>query len=143
MAFRQLFGVDHLQGKNGNVGIDTLEGKIVFVYFSAHWCPPCRGFTPVLSAFYEQVASKNAEIVFVSSDSDQSSFDGYYAEHPWLALPFELRDVKNTLCSKFGISGIPCLLVFGPDGKLLTNEGRRLVMNDRNGSQFPWPELGL
>merc|ERR550537_841046 len=27
--------------------------KFVLVYFSAHWCPPCRGFTPVLSEAYK------------------------------------------------------------------------------------------
>ena len=29
------------------------EKSLVLFYFSAHWCPPCRGFTPVLKDFYE------------------------------------------------------------------------------------------
>ena len=37
-----------LTSKEGNVPTASLvsEGKIVALYFSAHWCPPCRGFTP-------------------------------------------------------------------------------------------------
>ena len=34
----------------------ALAGKdIIMFYFSAHWCPPCRGFTPMLKDFYEVI----------------------------------------------------------------------------------------
>ena len=33
---------------------EALAGKeFICIYFSAHWCPPCRGFTPVLKDFYQ------------------------------------------------------------------------------------------
>ena len=36
---------------------EALAGKdIILIYFSAHWCPPCRGFTPILKDFYEVCA---------------------------------------------------------------------------------------
>ena len=48
--------------------------KSVALYFSAHWCPPCRGFTPVAGDFYKSVAATDAsafEVIFVSSDEGE------------------------------------------------------------------------
>lgn len=66
------------------------------LYFSAHWCPPCRGFTPKLNEIYTGMreAGKKIEIVFVSSDQDEGQFSEYYKDMSWLALAFENRDVK-------------------------------------------------
>ena len=44
-----------LQKADGaNASADCLNGKaVILIYFSAHWCPPCRAFTPMLKDFYE------------------------------------------------------------------------------------------
>ena len=44
-----------LQKADGsNAPANCLDGKaVVLIYFSAHWCPPCRAFTPMLKDFYE------------------------------------------------------------------------------------------
>ena len=35
---------------------EVLNNKeLVLFYFSGHWCPPCRRFTPMLKEFYEQL----------------------------------------------------------------------------------------
>ena len=55
--------------------------KIILLYFSAHWCGPCRQFTPRLVQFYNQYAAKyNFEVCFVSADHDEKSFLSYYEE---------------------------------------------------------------
>ena len=38
--------------------------KIICYYFSAHWCPPCRAFTPVLADFYAVRSLKNLLKIF-------------------------------------------------------------------------------
>ena len=82
---------------------DALSGKeVVGLYFSAHWCPPCRGFTPKLAEAYKGLVAGNKpiEIVFVSSDRDEAAFSEYFGEMPWLALPYSARDKKNELSKK-------------------------------------------
>ena len=84
--------------------LSSLKGEaVVGLYFSAHWCPPCKGFTPELAKKYAAIkeAGKKFEIVFVSSDRDEGAFKEYFAEMPWLALPYADRDAKNDLSKSF------------------------------------------
>ncbi len=91
-----LLGEHVLNKSNEKVNVKQhFAGKTVGIYFSAHWCPPCRGFTPVLAEFYNKHhQAKNFEIVFASSDRSEQDFAGYYAEMPWLTLDFKQRDLK-------------------------------------------------
>ena len=89
---------------------------------SAHWCPPCRGFTPQLAESYTRFKASShprrddLSIVFVSSDRTQEAFDEYFAEMPWLALPFAERELKAKLSSKFKVSGKADVGVRRPKG---------------------------
>ncbi|KAK7313094.1 hypothetical protein VNO77_37494 [Canavalia gladiata] len=121
--------LDFVIGKDGvKVPVSELKGKILLLYFSAHWCPPCRAFLPKLIDAYHKIKAKdNAfEVVFISSDMDQSSFDDFFAGMPWLALPFGDKR-KKFLSRKFKVSGIPMLVAIGSSGKTVTGEARDLV----------------
>jgi hypothetical protein len=71
----------------------------------------------------EAFAVHGLEIVFVSSDRDQASFDSYYASMPWLAVPFSsLSVLKQSLSATFGIQGIPSLVVLDAmSGEIVSN----------------------
>lgn len=120
------------------------KDEVIGLYFSAHWCPPCRGFTPKLVEFYKNVnkSAPKLKIIFVSSDRDQSSFDEYYGEMPWMALPFSERSRKDKLSGKCKVSGIPTLVLFDSEGNKLKTNGdvRALVAKDMQGADFPWPQ---
>ena len=122
---------EELDGKNGKVKLsEAKEAQLIGVYFSAHWCPPCRRFTPILSNFYKAAnhSEKQIEIIFVSFDRDEKGFKEYYDSMPWLSFPFKIKN-ENTmkLAQDFGIFGIPAFLVFGKDGKLVEYDGRMSV----------------
>jgi thiol-disulfide isomerase/thioredoxin len=118
--------------------MSSLSGKVVGFYFSAHWCPPCRGFTPVLAKIYNETKAQGHpfEIIFVSSDRQDSDFTSYFNTMPWLAIPFAERDVANRLKSAFQVRGIPALILLDAQGNVLTKDGRSAV---RNGWPFVAP----
>jgi len=121
----------------GSEIVEKVAGKPIGLYFSAHWCPPCRGFTPQLATWYKEGLSEKLEIVFVSSDKDQAAFDEYYKEMPWLALPFDKREEKDKLATACGVQGIPSLTILNADGTVLTHDGRGKATQDPKGEKFP------
>jgi len=111
------------------------------IYFSAHWCGPCRQFTPQLIKTYHKLKAdgKKFEVVFVSSDNDQKMFDEYFKEMPWLAIPYSESSRRSALDGHFEIEGIPTfILVDGATGKVISKNARASVVSDPEGKDFPW-----
>jgi len=63
------------------------KGYVICLYFSAHWCPPCKSFTPILANFYKEINrdKKRLEIIFMSMDKTEQEFKNYFSTMPWLA----------------------------------------------------------
>lgn len=140
-AFATLIGNDFVNNQGQKLTADALKGKVFGIYFSAHWCPPCRGFTPELVKTYNLLKSQNKpfEIVFCSSDHDAGSFQGYYKTMPWLALPYADRKRKAIWDEHFQVEGIPTLVLLdGTTGEVITKNGRAAVGMDPTGKDFPW-----
>ncbi|CAO2036430.1 unnamed protein product [Urochloa humidicola] len=108
----QLAGVESLLS-NGvkEVPLSSIDGKTICLFFSAHWCMPCRNFTPKLLQIYTmlQNTGKNIEIIFISLDHDETSFLDNFKSMPWLALPFN-TSLRRKLCNHLGIEHIPALI---------------------------------
>ncbi|EDO35242.1 predicted protein [Nematostella vectensis] len=116
---------------------EAVKGKVIAVYFSAHWCPPCRQFTPILKDFYEELGGEEGDlvIIFVSSDRDEAPMKDYFNNHhgDYLAVPFRDDALKNALKAEAGVTGIPCLAIFNEEGKLLRKDGRSDVAACKGG----------
>ena len=109
-----------MDSKGKEVSANVLAGKTVGIYFSAHWCPPCRTFTPNLVKFRDK-NKRNFEVVFVSSDRNTKAQMDYMKETDmkWFTLPHR-SDAANALAKKFEVRGIPALIIVSEDGKTIT-----------------------
>ena len=92
---KNLLGDRLQETKGASIVVESLTNcKVVGLYFSAHWCPPCRAFTPMLAQWYKENKRDDFEIVFISSDRDEAGFNDYFDTMPWKALPFADREKK-------------------------------------------------
>ena len=94
------------------VNSENLEGKIIGLYFSAGWCPPCRTFSPTLKEFREQ-NKEDFEVVMISADRNLDEQLQYMqsAKMTWPALPAGSYEANN-LYSILKYGGYPPLLSF-------------------------------
>nr|AZL94448.1 transposase [Nephromyces sp. MMRI]AZL94449.1 transposase [Nephromyces sp. MMRI] len=125
---KQNFG-DKLRSRNGlSVLTSSITAEVIGIYFSAHWCPGCKTFTPILSNVYNtaQKSNKSFEIIYVSHDRSSAQFEEYYKTMPWLALPFD-STLKSILSSKHQIKGIPTLILTKRDGTIISNNKKDVL----------------
>jgi len=127
-ALRELVKGDLVSLRNGALGHfddEELEKKkLIALYFSAHWCAPCRKFTPELVDYYNRVATQHPEfeIVFVSFDKSQFAMETYMREAnmPWPAIDFQKLKGKDAI-RKYAGDGIPCLILVDATGKVISS----------------------
>ena len=123
--------------------VDTataLNGKMVALYFSASWCGPCKAFTPHLVKFYKKNAkANNFAVVFISRDKNAAAMKAYMksAKMPWYAVPFN-GSTRDDLAKELKVRGIPTLVLFDANGKLVSENIRWDVMLLGNKAFAAW-----
>ncbi len=121
----------------------TLGNKIVGIYFGARWCGPCQTFTPGLVNFRNQ-NSEFFEVVFSSSDTSLSEQLKYMKEKKMNFPAVQCRtQASSFLSNKFGIRGIPALVIISPkDGSVITANGRSDVTSRPGTCLADWINKG-
>ena len=122
-----------INNEHDKINIDNK--KIIGLYFSASWCPPCRKFTPILSTFYEDLIEyyDDIEIIYISSDKTNIEFNEYRENMPFPALSYEYRDKKEELVKKYNVDKIPTLIFIDTNGNIITKDGKKII-EDSNGN---------
>ena len=109
--------------------------KQICLYFGAQWCDPCREFVPELLKAYK-ASDGSVEIIYYSYDRKRSQCKEYTDEKmDWLIAPYEDKTTKSNLVIKYGLPGIPALIIIDDKGELITSGGRTYV---EDGGKLPY-----
>ena len=107
---------------------EDYAGKTVLIDFWATWCGPCRGEIPNVKKLYAYYHEKGFEIIGISSDRDVETLKKFIEkeEMPWKQMMRDKALVADgqTMGEYYGVTGIPTMILIGPDGKVVTVNAR-------------------
>jgi thiol-disulfide isomerase/thioredoxin len=96
---------------------DDYRGRVVLVDFWATWCGPCRKEMPHVKELYEKRQADGLAVVGISVDKDQAALAQYLEENQ-IAWETVAGDETQKLAKKYGVRGIPTMVVVDRQGKI-------------------------
>lgn len=96
------------------------DGHYLLVDFWASWCGPCIRQTEVLKELYNKYKDKGLDVLGVAVWDKPEDTEAAIRNHN---LPWEsILDAQTIPTELYGISGIPCIMLIGPDGTILSRD---------------------
>jgi thiol-disulfide isomerase/thioredoxin len=100
------------------VSLASLKGKVVLLDFWATWCGPCKAAMPSIQKLHEKYEGRAVAILGVNTwEQGPANVAQKYMEKNKFTYGLLLQG--DGLATAYGISGIPTLVLIGPDGKII------------------------
>ncbi len=94
------------------------RGRAILIDFWATWCGPCRKSIPAMRPLRKKLASKDIVYIYLTGPSSPEK-EWRETLSQMTGVHFRLTEEQwKTLCSSYGITGIPAYLVISHEGKL-------------------------
>lgn len=128
-------------GLEGMHGTDVLlQGKaIIGLFFGTSWAPQTHKVRQQLELFYNNLKASGDnrfEVIYCSHDQNANEFYQFYADHPWLAIPYEDSARRQYMEHKLFVNTFPRLILLDATGALLSYDAKFEVMDTADNPQI-------
>ncbi len=100
--------------RGGEVALDSLRGRPLFVYFWASWCAPCREETPFIERAFAEWAPRGVQFLGINmqdTEPDALAFlDEFRPGYP------NARDTNGRTYIEYGVYGVPEAFFINSEG---------------------------
>jgi thiol-disulfide isomerase/thioredoxin len=87
----------------GEVSLESLQGKVVYLDFWASWCPPCRISFPILEQLRVELGPDGFEVLAINLDEVEADAQQFLSDTP-VSYPV-VRDAAADSPKAFGMMG--------------------------------------
>ena len=107
-------------GKTQRLSDYVGKGKYVLVDYWASWCGPCLRQIPVLKDLLAEFGDKGLEVLGVAVWDEPAATEEAIKSHgiTWPCI----INAQSIPTDAYGINAIPCIILYGPDGKILSRD---------------------
>jgi hypothetical protein len=112
-------------GEVEDMDVETLEGRILGIYYSASHLQGSGPIHERLAQKYNEIvgAGHQFEIIFVSGDDTEEESEEFSRRHPWKLLKFDEEYANNGFKDLFEFGSKPAMVLLDEHFRLLTNDG--------------------
>lgn len=114
--------------KGGNLALEDLKGKYVYIDVWATWCGPCRQEIPFLKEIEEEYKGKKIDFVSISVDSpaDHETWKTFVKEQQLGGIQlYADKKGEDQFIERYNVEFIPRFILIDPDGKIVNASAPR------------------
>lgn len=124
------FEVTNLDGTPAKLSDYVGKGKYVLADFWASWCGPCRAEVPTIKDIYKTYNDQGLVVLGINVWDTKGDCAKTIAEleMPWAQI---CDFTGQTATDTYGVNGIPCIILFAPDGTIAARGLRGEAMKQK------------
>jgi thiol-disulfide isomerase/thioredoxin len=107
----------NLDGTSVSLSDYVGKGKYILVDFWASWCGPCKAEIPNIANVYNEFKGDKFDVLSIAVWDEREKTIKAAKEHN--IIWNQIIDAQRIPTELYGIAGIPQIMLFGPDGKIV------------------------